>query len=491
MRASKLLAGLLSFLLSVYAGGVVSLGFDLDCAPSLILFAITFIAVIRLLPKIESLNLNTFAPTIAPPPLLLFSGLAILYLGVLAICGSLESADSIAMWQQIRTGRFDDWMPVIYSWMIWAVSCVVRHETCILALQCLLCAGAVTYLYTTLCRYGYRKWVVLSVIALVGLNPSLIHYCRILAKDTLYAIIWIVLISQLISVVCTHGEWLRRWYNLIALVLILFLATFVRHNGLSLMLLLLPILPFLCSARQYVWRALTVVLLTVALICGYIGLKGALRNRGFVVVGRTGQSFVEMNGLPMNMLARALYYHPEAVPSEAADFFHRICSQETLEKNYLGYIDSIKCLDGEHFERYHQTVNNVESRQFYRMIADVVRALPGTCINAARYSTSFGWSPFAISAYHYGFAADSWVGREFLAFRTLMGAPGLHLLILLTCAVVAFRRGRWRVALVAIPFVAYTLAMTILLPGFDIRFFLPFSLIVWPFALLLLTEETA
>ena len=399
--------------------------------------------------------------------------LFISYLCMIAIARTIGTADTRDQWEQVQTGRFDDWHPVIHTFSIFVLYKLLRvYSLVVMAFIALFCY-ANAWLYSTLRGYGYKKKWCALVLGFICLSPLTLTHLRVLWKDTEFGIAILYLSVFLIHIWHDSGRKLR-WWQWIVFAFLLVYASFVRHNG---FFFTIPILFFLPWNSLQKSKKLCFVLfsfITFTCIMGYVGLRSVLMTKGVIYQKHTQQSFSEAVGLPMCIMSRVMVCSPEKMPREALDFMLKICPLDDWNRFYDGSFNSVK------FKTHPKSTEvflEITPADFARLFVRTVKASPYNSINALASISSLGIDPFfdcfvykqySFSNYDYAFLMG------ILTLKTwvwLFISPGLTVLLMIVLGGYAFFKHGCRVFLLISPYIAYTWGTTLLLTGWDLRFF--------------------
>lgn len=413
---------------------------------------------------------------LAPPPLLVAVLVFVIYLALLLEFGVIRSPDTQDQWEQIATGQFDDWHPVMHTLSIYLFALVWRSEAfvlgCFIGIFALLCG----WLASTLRRCGYRAWVVWTLLLLVTLSRNSQFALRVLWKDSEFALALLYLGTAMIHLWHTNGKWLFKLRHALPTAAVLVYAAFVRHNGIFFVVPFLMFLPLLPRSRAEKLK-LARFSVAVALLLGvYIAGRAVLTRRGmldgrcgFVEQKRAKQSFGEAVGMPMTMMGEAFTRHPEKVPPEAAAFLAGIAPHEKWRQLFHGEFNEVKFSS---LPRASTIFNEITPGKFCRMFLATLAACPLDCLRAFVRLSALAWDPCLRMPCGFGGGDDS-VNRLIfnLTGDRLWAATGLYLLALFFAGAFAFIRRRAAVFFMTVPFFAYSFGTALLLAGNDHRFF--------------------
>ncbi len=435
-------------------------------------------------------------------PMVVAVGITVFYWVMILGCGIITSPDTKNQWRQVLATHFNDWHPIIHTLSIWLVAQVVESQIFVNMVQCLVFGLLCGWLCRTLQLYHYRKWVVYGVMAFVCFSPMNFIYFRVLWKDVAFALASFALAIMLIHLWHTRGLWLLKPWRIVLFLIVITLASFYRHNGIFLTLPLCCFLPFLYDGWKKKVLSIGVVLLAFGCIGGYIVVRQKLvKSNAIEIVSH--QNFSETVGLPMSMMGEAFVLHPEQVPDEAKEFLLSMGSEDEWRENWDGDFNSVRF----YFGRMSATDGRASSgvvlgelgpKKFFPLFLKTCVSAPKSAIKAFLHVTSLAWSPIpkhmAVMLPGTGKLMNNEINFPFRAslhfqpLNWLVGAPGMHILLIILFGGIAFVRFGWRSCILSVPFISYTFGTALLLTGHDHRFFFVLSLCVAPILCLCLTR---
>lgn len=496
-------------MLAVYFGYVVyaqnyNRGFD-----SWIIIAISAAAspaiclgCIRLLSKAE---LCTSAKNLRWTPYAIagtvfFITFTVLYSWQSALYPGSFSPDSIEQYKQTQTGEFNDWHPVLHTWLFFGLPNIFSDSpSLIVTFQLIWFSLAVAYLYYVLYTDGCPKiFMAVSWIYIVA-NPNTALIMLYPWKDSAFTILALVMFSHLVRIYRSNGEWLLKWYNLAAFVMFAFLSNGVRHNAILLVAPMFPVLfVFLKKVRKRI--ALSAAIFAVLLLIFKFPICYAAD------VGDPKHRTTEVTGLPMTVLADVYMNDRDALSKDALEFLDSLATQENWEKHYtFGSFNSFKWSDGTIYDKIdREGVGNILKYTF-----EAAKNSPEVAKQSFFELTKMVWSIDGGSGWTIGYGItsnDVGIHAEYdndsignikiyrsmmnsFATKYLFNYVGVIIAVLLFVAVARIgKSGRARVFAV-IPIMIYNFGTMLLLTGHDFRFFHLNFVIIVPLLHIMLTKR--
>lgn len=432
-----------------------------------------------------------------PQPWRVFWGVVLGYLASLALCGYFTSPDTHNQWQQVLSGRFNDWHPVLHTACLWLVSRVWRAQSFVVAVQMGLFAGLCAWQCTLMRRYGYRAAVVWVVVGFAALSPWSMLLLRVLWKDTAFALAGWALTICTLHLWHTRGRWLWHPGHIVLLLAVVVMASFLRHNGIFLTLPLLVLLP--CCVEGVRQRLAAAAVGVIALLClvGYIGARRALTSlNGPIEPTRVAQTFPEAVGLPMTMLGEAFVREGERVPPAARELLLKMGSETEWREAWQGTFNSVKFAFAGKAQAQPgrrttgQILNEeVSPRTFFMLCWETFKAVPKPALAACLHLTALAWAPFPATTWEAIPVTNGLLGRDLAFLCTalmrppigwLFSTPGFYALLWVVVGTYALIRHGLRALPLFLPFLFYLAGTALLLTGWDARFFYVTALCIAP-----------
>ena len=253
------------------------------------------------------------------------------------------SSDTMYQWRQIDgADAFSDWHPALHTIFLWALTRIAPSLSFVIAVQALCYALAVGYVTATLARWRVPKVLYVLTALYLGANPGLSNLLIFPWKDCVFAICALTLAGQLFSLYASHGAWLKKKRNLLALGVMLCLCAIMRHNGIA---LVLPVCVWLLiSYPGYLKRLICAMLAALSLFLFVkVPLYGAFN------VEKEQTRIDELIGLPLTVLSHIYVEAPESLDEDIVTFLEDVAPREIYTEHhrpgdwnetkwYMGYI---------------------------------------------------------------------------------------------------------------------------------------------------------
>lgn len=260
---------------------------------------------------------------------------------------------------------------------------------------------------------------------------------------------------------------------------------FVRYNGIFLVIPFLLLFPTI--QLNFFSRMKRALFSFIALACmfGYVIGKNTMREQGYIA-SEANQNFSEAVGLPMSMLSEIIVRTPEKMPADAKEFMYRIAPQDDWMKFYRGDFNSVKFAT---LPQSHDVFNTITPKDFFTLFIKSCIASPRAALKSFKHVSSLGWDPY----WHGGL--DCCKGDFGFYQRILFDSPsplkclcipGFWCFLLVILCGFACKRIGWDAFVLSVPYVAYMTGTSLLLTGWDWRFFYAILVSVPPMLTLLL-----
>lgn len=402
------------------------------------------------------------------------------------------SRDSYTQLDQVTSGHYNNWHPVLHTWLFFTLPYSIFHTMAsIVTFQLVWFSLAVSYLFVTLYRQGCNKVFLALGCVYILANPTTIQIMLHPWKDSAMSIFSLVLFTQLIRIYATDGQWLKKWYDLAAFILFAFLTNAVRHNAILLVApVLVVLLVFLKNARRQALISIAGVLAATLVLQGPV--------YSLAKVEAPDQRVVETMGLPMTILCNVYRSDPDALSPEVREFMDSLATPFDWEfYHQTGDFNPIKWYSSKNLP---VIVDAAGYETLFRYTGEALRSSPRYAWQALVRLTSLVWSVSDGPGWTIGVAGgpeNSLLAQltngyfdltTLLPLGYLFNFVGFTLLIMLFAAVSCVGSGLDRAFLVLAP-LAYSFGTMLLLSGQDFRFFHCDFMLIVPLLYLFLCRE--
>ncbi|MBR5779412.1 MAG: hypothetical protein IKY21_02165 [Clostridia bacterium] len=410
------------------------------------------------------------------------------------------SPDSIEQYKQTQLGEYNDWHPVLHTWLFFGLPNIFSSSPALLVtFQLVWFSLATAYLFYVLYTDGCPKAFIALSWAYIALNQNTACIMLYPWKDSAFTIMSTVLFAHCVRIYRSNGRWLLKWSNTIAFALFAFLANGVRHNAILLVVpTFIVLFVFLKQSRKRIIIAASLFLILTLL------LKFPIYSAADV--GSPKHRTTEVMGLPMTVLADVYMNDRDALDEEATEFLDSLATQKNWEKHYrFGNFNSFKWSDGTIYDKIdHEGAGNILKYTFNAAI-NSPEVAKKSVIELTKMVWSFdGGGGWAIG---YGISSNEFdIVKEYDdeskpvidAYRSLSNSyltkylfnfTGAVILVLLFFAVSRIASAGLSKVFSIIPLMIYNFGTMLLLTGHDFRFFHLNFVVVVPLIYIMLTNK--
>ena len=393
---------------------------------------------------------------------------AVLYIARLLDRGIVESFDTVLQWQQVQSGCFDDWHPVMHTCTLYLLSRIWENVYFVAGCFIAVFGGLCGWFYYSMRKWGVRLWLCWLVILFLVISPVSMFAMRVLWKDSAFMLTLLAIGIAMMNLYFSGGKWLEKLPNQCLLVFLLVYGSFVRHNGIFFTWSFILLLPLMAENRQLRRKFIILSCITAALCAGYIGGRSVLLKHHIIKPNDKPQTFHESVGIPMSMMTHAFVTAPEKLPPEVIDFMTQVMPWEKWKEYYTGDFNSVK------FNAPGNLMGDISKKEFTRLFIMTLQAAPQESLYAMKHVTAVAWDPVwnsfgDMEVIHSIEQKYPWL--PVLKLGWLWTAPGLYvwLLMILTLFLLPVKGGK--VLFMSLPFIVYNYGTALLLMGWDQRFF--------------------
>ncbi len=410
------------------------------------------------------------------------------------------SPDSIEQYKQTQSGEYNDWHPVLHTWLFFGLPNIFSSSPALLVtFQLVWFSLAIAYLFYVLYTDGCPNIFMAVSWAYLVLNPNTACIMLYPWKDSAFTIMSTVMFAQCVRIYRSNGKWLLKWSNTLAFALFTFLANGVRHNAILLVVpVLIVLFVFLKQSRR---RIVVVASIFLALT---LLLKFPIYS--FAEVGSPKHRTTEVMGLPMTVLADIYMNDRDALDEDAIEFLDSLATQARWEKYYtFGSFNSFKWSDGTIYDKIDQ--EGAEKILSYTYSA--VKSSPEIAKKSLFELTKMVWSFDGGNGWTVGYGItsnDVEILGEYdkdslevlnayrkmcngFATKYLFNYTGVIIAVLLFFAVARIGKAGFGKVFAVIPLMVYNFGTMLLLTGHDFRFFHLNFVAVIPLLYIMLTNK--
>jgi hypothetical protein len=241
--------------------------------------------------------------------------------------------DSVNQWQQAHSTFYNDWHPVMMTWLIKLLTLLWDNPASYIILQIILTSLITGYIIYSFEKVRINTWFLAFGLLFLSLFPIIGLYSVTIWKDTLFSYFFLLFTTMLIQIIYSKGKWLKSYIHLIGLYLSLCGLVFFRHNGWP--VLLATIIIFLFFLRKKYWPLYGVFFLVIVT---YLCVTGPIYHHFKVFPAESTESYA----IPLQQVGRVIY-EGGSLTEEQNQFFNRLFPiNEWKQKYKRTEIDPVK-----------------------------------------------------------------------------------------------------------------------------------------------------
>lgn len=397
--------------------------------------------------------------------------------------------DSLEQWGQSETREFNDWHPVVFTWLIMILRQIWDSPGVIALFQIIVMALAMGYMGYLMRRFMVKPWIIWAVLLAAAIVPVNSIMSIIIWKDILYSTSLFFFSLLIMLLVKTKGMEAKKVSFILLFLLGSFMLVFFRHNG-------FPVFLITMVAVLIMYRHMWKQLLPMAL--GIIILHQVVTGPVYEALEVVPSDPIEVLSIPTQQIANILVKDGDVTP-EQLDYFDQVLPIELWLERYDPYtVDPIKFS----WEDYDRELITNDPVRYAENWTQVVIQNPGLSIEAFLDETSLVWqmrleegvelSPFVTNIYYgnrFGLldkiisARVTQSANAYLKIDTkaeeFMWRPAVYLFLITLLIYIAYLRNNWRIWLILLPIALNTAAVMATIPAQDFRYLFNTSLFLY------------
>jgi len=190
---------------------------------------------------------------------------------LLAFFPGMMSADSMAQWEQVISGRFVDHHPAFHTFLLWLLTRIYLSPAVIAIAQIISLAFVAGLWFAFFERLGVRRWIIWLLALIFAFTPVNGTMVNTLWKDVPYSIAVLGIALIIAKIVFTRGSWLKSTLAKIMLGIIFVFVLLFRHDG---VILGVGTLLLLIISYPGQWKAWLISCTLCAIL--YFGIRGPI-----------------------------------------------------------------------------------------------------------------------------------------------------------------------------------------------------------------------
>lgn len=409
--------------------------------------------------------------------------------------------DSLSQLRQAINNEYSNWHPYLHTIFAFKLPLVLTNGAIwsIPVFQILCFSLAVGYTGTTLLKFSDRIFSCFAVLFII-INPVICGSVVYAIKDTFVGIFALCIMSFVLRIYFSKGEWATSWKNIVAFSVVLVALTLFRHNAILFTFpLFIVVLIFLNKSVKI--RIIAMVLSLFFIM--YIPLPIILN------VEQPGQRQVESLGLPLTILGDIYCYDRNSLDDETRNFMSQIADEEKWNNYVQGNFNSIKWkgINSDVIEKkgalnvIQMSIKAASSSPgvalssaltltglVYKLDGD---AQSGTTTHPYIESNEFNISWNGVNQFYNALERYRYLFEKYLSlFFLYIGTANIVVLYCTFSKCNLKKKEEIKKALFVLPLFLYNFGTMLLLTGPDYRFFL-FSILLLPIYILLMFRDNS
>ncbi|TYR80238.1 hypothetical protein FZC66_14005 [Priestia megaterium] len=415
----------------------------------------------------------------------------------LAFFPAAMTPDSLAQWKQAHTGEFNDWHPIMITWLIMLLTKVWDNPGMIALFQIIVVVSIYMYTFDFFIKKKVSP-IMLGILAIfIVAIPSFLIFSIIIWKDILYSAFLLFFTVNIAKVYLSNGQFIKSKLGFSLLLLSSFGVAFFRHNGFPVFLLTF-ILMIILFRKQ--WKQLVPIFLFIFI------LNRVITGPVFEWLDVKTSDPNEALSIPTQQIANIISNDGE-MSKEEREYFNNVLPIELWKEKYNPYkSDPIKFT----WEYYDREFIFQDVGLYFKNYISIVLKNPYLAAEAFLKQTALVWqtTPFKdgytdtyVTNIYYGNdlglkdqiihpfltnSANQYLSlfkRQLLFF--LWKPAFYHCVILLFALTMAMRKGVTSL-IILVPWLLNTLSVLAALPAQDFRYllasvFVSFFFVALPF----------
>ena len=191
--------------------------------------------------------------------------------------------------------------------------------------QMLLAAATYSYVISHMAKHNVHGFIRVFTFIFFALYPVHAFYAISMWKDTIFSVVFMLLILKMVDMIACPEEFFTGKKNTLVFALLCAALFLTRHNGLYIVLILLPVL--LLIFREH-WKRISAIIFVFAV--SFVALQ-AINVAIDVQKGSVGEAF----SIPLQQIARTVAAHGESLPENDRRLIDSILPYEELPGLYI------------------------------------------------------------------------------------------------------------------------------------------------------------
>lgn len=409
--------------------------------------------------------------------------------------------DSLAQWEQSETRVFNNWHPVVFTWLIMILRQIWDSPGVVALFQLIAMSVAMGYMGYLMKRFMVKPWIIWAVLIAAAVVPVNSIMSIIIWKDILYSTSLFFFSLLIMLLVKTKGLEAKKISFILLFLLGSFMLVFFRHNG-------FPVFVITMVAVLIMYRNMWKQLLPMAI--GIIILHQVVTGPVYTALDVIPSDPIEVLSIPTQQIANVLVNDGD-ITEEQMDYFDQVLPIELWLEKYDPYtVDPIKFS----WEEYDRELITDDPARYAKHWSQLVMQNPGLSIEAFLDETSLVWQMRMEEGSDMNiYVTNIYYGNKFGLLDKIISTrlthyanaylrvdteaeeylwrPAVYLFLITLFIYIAYLRNDWRVWLILLPIALNTAAVMATIPAQDFRYLFNTSLFFYAAFLISLLDFRA
>ncbi len=167
----------------------------------------------------------------------------------LALFPSIMTPDSYSQWNQLVTGKYDDWHPYFHTlFFLWPIKFIFSDPYAVAIVQQIWSIALFSWIFAYFYKNKISNYALIPLFVIYLFSVPIGAYNMIIWKDIAFCYALITLSFWLYKKLKSNSPWMLNDYLVYSVLLVY--SSFLRHNGIV-FLLFVPILLLFIKQRQF------------------------------------------------------------------------------------------------------------------------------------------------------------------------------------------------------------------------------------------------
>ncbi|KRD83029.1 hypothetical protein ASE51_21555 [Bacillus sp. Root147] len=235
--------------------------------------------------------------------------------------------DSLAQWRQAHNGEFNDWHPIMITWLIMLLTKIWDNPGIVAFTQIVVVVSIYAYTFDFFIKRKAHPVMIGLLTAIIVIIPSFLIFSIIIWKDILYSAFLLFFTVNIAKIYLSKGAWIKSKAGFFLLLLSAFGVAFFRHNGFPVFVLTFLLMIVLFRKN---WKPLVTIFLVVFI------LQKIVTGPVFTWLDVQPSDPNEALSIPTQQIANIISNDGE-MSKEEREYFNKVLPIELWKEKYNPY----------------------------------------------------------------------------------------------------------------------------------------------------------